>query len=80
MTNKKDFANFKVDLVRDGKYTSSRHVQAMQNGAPVSQALISYHKIEPHAIEHQPIMPKVPPPEELACMHKVLNDILGLYR
>lgn len=44
----------------------------------IFQALISYHKEEPNAIVHQPVMPKVAQPEELTCMYQVMNDIMGL--
>lgn len=53
---------YEVDEVRDGKSFSTRRVEALQDGATVAQALLSFHGHE-DGPGHQPRSPDAPPPD-----------------
>ncbi len=56
---------YEVDRARDGRSFSNRRVVAVQHGRPIFNMTASFQKPET-GIEHQPRVPDVPPPEELA--------------
>ncbi len=53
-----------VDRPRDGRSFTSRRVTAIQHGEAIFHLSASFHIEEP-GIEHQAVMPAVPPPEEV---------------
>jgi acyl-CoA thioesterase II len=53
-----------VDRIRDGKSFSTRTVRAIQHGHAIFAMTASFHRAE-EGPAHQPVMPDVPPPEEL---------------
>ena len=55
---------YQVDRSRDGHSFSSRRVIAIQNGDPIFTFSSSFHVPEP-GLDHQSVMPQVPPPETL---------------
>ncbi|HXX25518.1 MAG TPA: acyl-CoA thioesterase II [Pseudolabrys sp.] len=55
---------YDVDRMRDGKSFTTRRVTARQHGHPIFSTLVSFHADEP-GLDHQAMMPKVPPPEQL---------------
>jgi len=55
---------YDVDRMRDGKSFTTRRVTARQHGHPIFSTLVSFHADEP-GLDHQAIIPKVPPPEQL---------------
>ena len=61
---------YEVDRARDGRSFSNRRVVAVQHGRPIFNMAASFQKPET-GIEHQPRVPDVPPPEELAELRDV---------
>jgi acyl-CoA thioesterase II len=55
---------YSVERVRDGTSFTTRRVTATQHGRAMFVMSVSFHKQEP-GLEHQSVMPQVPPPEEL---------------
>src|SRR5207253_10102610 len=55
---------YEVDRIRDGRSFTARRVQAIQHGQPILSMIASFQVTEP-GLEHQALMPSVPPPEEL---------------
>lgn len=56
---------YEVDPIRDGRSFATRRVVAKQNGEPIFNTSISFHKLEP-GLSHQMELPvKVPAPEDL---------------
>lgn len=56
---------YEVDPIRDGRSFATRRVVAKQNGEPIFNTSISFHKLEP-GLSHQMEMPAhVPSPEAL---------------
>jgi acyl-CoA thioesterase II len=55
---------YEVDRIRDGRSFTARRVQAVQHGQPILSMIASFHVAEP-GLEHQAVMPQVPPPESL---------------
>lgn len=53
-----------VDRLRDGGSFATRRVTAIQHGQAIFNLSASFHRIET-GLEHQPVMPEVPPPDEL---------------
>ena len=53
-----------VDRPRDGGSFTSRRVTAIQHGEAIFLMSASFHKAE-EGLDHQAVMPDVPPPEEL---------------
>jgi acyl-CoA thioesterase-2 len=58
---------YEVDRIRDGRSFTTRRVVAIQHGRAIFNMSASFHDDE-SGIEHQFVMPQVPPPEELAPM------------
>ncbi|MCA1378836.1 MULTISPECIES: acyl-CoA thioesterase II [unclassified Bradyrhizobium] len=58
---------YKVERLRDGKSYSTRRVTAMQRGSTIVSVMVSFHKGEESAFEHQDKMPEVPGPEHFAA-------------
>ena len=56
---------YDVDRSRDGRSFSARRVVAIQHGRPIFTLSASFQG-EEEGVEHQPEMPEVPPPEDLA--------------
>lgn len=56
--------DYEVVRVRDGRSFATRLVLAKQKQCTVFAATISFHVREPDSIQHEPVMPDVPPPEE----------------
>lgn len=61
---------YEVDRARNGRSFSNRRVVAVQHGRPIFNMTASFQKPE-EGIEHQPRVPDVPPPEELAELRDV---------
>ena len=55
---------YEVEVVRDGRGYSTRHVRGMQNGKGVYLCIASFH-VQETSGEYQPTMPSVTAPEEL---------------
>ncbi len=54
-----------VDRLRDGGSFATRRVTAIQHGQAIFNLSASFHRTE-SGLEHQPVMPEVPPPDELS--------------
>ncbi|MCW2127978.1 acyl-CoA thioesterase [Bradyrhizobium elkanii] len=54
---------YKVERLRDGKSYSTRRVTSIQHGSAISSIMVSFHKNEEGAFDHQDRMPDVPGPE-----------------
>lgn len=65
---------YEVERVRDGKNFSARLVKAVQNGVILVNAMVSYHIGEQIPVESQPLMPTVPPPEELSGLDTLFKN------
>jgi acyl-CoA thioesterase-2 len=57
--------DYEVRALRDGGSFSTRQVVAAQDGAPIFEALASFHKEEASPIARQEPMPPVPGPEKI---------------
>jgi acyl-CoA thioesterase II len=55
---------YEVDRIRDGKSFTTRRVVAIQHGRAIFSMSASFHEDEP-GLNHQAVMPRVPPPESL---------------
>lgn len=55
---------FAVERLRDGGSFSARRTHALQFGKPILSMIASFQEDQP-GLEHQDVMPNVPPPEEL---------------
>lgn len=64
---------YEVENIRDGKSFSTRRVQAIQNGKAIFYMTASFQAQEV-GLEHQDVMPTVPPPEELASYSDFIFD------
>ena len=64
---------YEVENIRDGKSFSTRRVQAIQNGKAIFYMTASFQLSE-QGLEHQDIMPVVPPAEQLASFSDFVND------
>ncbi|MEY9981450.1 acyl-CoA thioesterase-2 [Bradyrhizobium yuanmingense] len=58
---------YRVERLRDGKSYSTRRVTATQRGSAIFSIMVSFHKGEVGAFEHQDKMPAVPAPEHFAA-------------
>ncbi|WNV77062.1 acyl-CoA thioesterase domain-containing protein [Geodermatophilus sp. DSM 44513] len=67
---------YEVELLRDGRAYSTRHVRGYQNGKPVYVALASFATGEP-GDSYSPQPPAVPAPETLPTSAKYLADRSG---
>src|SRR5437868_8895926 len=66
---------YDVDRIRDGKSFTTRRVVAIQHGAAIFSAAVSFHNGEA-SFEHHANMPDVPPPEELPSESQVGGEVL----
>ena len=66
---------YEVDRARDGRSFSNRRVVAVQHGRPIFNMTASFQKCET-GVEHQPKVPDVPPPDELAELRDVPESTL----
>src|SRR6188768_3123958 len=66
---------YDVDRMRDGKSFTTRRVTARQHGHPIFSMLASFHAQE-GGLEHQALMPKVPPPEDLPSDAEMREKLL----
>jgi acyl-CoA thioesterase-2 len=57
--------DYHVEVLRDGRSFSARHVVARQHGRLIFHMTASFQVEEPGSIEHQDAMPDVPWPDEL---------------
>ena len=55
---------YEVDRTRDGRSFSTRRVVAIQHGKPIFTLSASFQLVQ-DGVEHQPVMPDVPPPEDV---------------
>jgi acyl-CoA thioesterase-2 len=62
---------YTVERLRDGRSFSIRHVTAVQHGEPIFSLSASF-QLEQAGIEHQPVMPDVPAPEDLPTLEQRL--------
>lgn len=66
---------YSVDRVRDGGSFTTRGVTAIQHGRPMFAMSVSFHK-EEGGLDHQDVMPTVPPPEELPTEQEFRDKII----
>jgi acyl-CoA thioesterase-2 len=66
---------YEVDRIRDGKSFTTRRVVAIQHGQAIFTLMVSFHNPE-EGLEHQSVMPDVPPPEELPSEAEIKASIL----
>uniref|UniRef100_A0A915KQT4 Acyl-coenzyme A thioesterase 8 n=1 Tax=Romanomermis culicivorax TaxID=13658 RepID=A0A915KQT4_ROMCU len=67
---------YQVDPLRDGGSFCTRSVKAIQDGDAIYVCILSFHKQEAPAIEHQCEIPRVKPPEECRDASNILQDII----
>lgn len=67
---------YEVERVRDGGSFSTRRVTAIQSGKTIFTCSVSFHDAE-EGFTHQPVMPKVPMPEELAPETIIAEYLVG---
>lgn len=60
---------YEVDRVRDGRSFTTRRVTAIQHGKAIFALSASFQLLQP-GIEHQTLMPDVPPPYELPTLQE----------
>lgn len=56
---------YDVEALRDGRSYSTRRVTATQHGNTIFSIMVSFHAGEQGTLDHQDVMPEVPPPEML---------------
>lgn len=66
---------YDVDRARDGGSFSNRRVVAIQHGRPILNLAASFQTPE-KGLEHQGVMPDVPPPDGLKDLTEVAADVL----
>jgi acyl-CoA thioesterase II len=66
---------YEVDRARDGKSFSNRRVVAIQHGRPIFNMAASFQTPE-QGLEHQAAIPDVPPPESLADLRELPEELL----
>jgi len=66
---------YKVERLRDGKSYSTRCVTATQHESAIFSMMVSFHKGEEGAFDHQDRMPNVPGPEHFTA--EELSSICG---
>jgi acyl-CoA thioesterase-2 len=67
---------YEVEVVRDGRGYSTRHVRAFQSGKAVYLCVASF-AVREHGDEHQPVMPEVTAPEDLPSSAEYLAEHEG---
>lgn len=65
---------YQVERLRDGTSFISRRVTAIQRGRPIFIGMMSFHKIETGALEHQDTMSIVPPPSQLPSLIETMRQ------
>lgn len=68
---------YDVERIRDGRSFTTRRVKAIQHGQAIFTLSASFHLDEP-GLEHQAVMPVVPPPEELPSDAEIRERVLPL--
>ncbi|WOH80460.1 acyl-CoA thioesterase II [Bradyrhizobium sp. BEA-2-5] len=58
---------YQVERLRDGKSYSTRRVTTTQHGSAIVSIMVSFHKEEEGAFDHQDGMPDVPGPEHFSA-------------
>ena len=66
---------YEVDRARDGGSFSSRRVVAIQHGRPILNLAASFQDPEP-GLEHQSLMPDVPPPGECEDILQAASELV----
>ena len=64
---------YEVDRIRDGRSFTTRRVVAIQHGRAIYNMQASFHTDEV-SLEHQFVMPLVPPPETIATLAARVQD------
>jgi acyl-CoA thioesterase-2 len=68
---------YNVDRARDGKSFSNRRVTAIQHGRQIFNMTASFQRSE-GGLDHQSVMPDVPPPEDLADIRELTAEVLDM--
>jgi acyl-CoA thioesterase-2 len=68
---------YDVERIRDGRSFTTRRVKAIQHGHAIFTLSASFHLDEP-GLEHQAVMPEVPPPESLPSDAEIRERVLPL--
>lgn len=68
---------YEVEVIRDGRGYSTRHVRGHQHGKLAFMATASFHVPEDSAV-HAPPMPQVPAPDTLPSSAEALREEVGL--
>ncbi|XP_029358530.1 acyl-coenzyme A thioesterase 8 [Echeneis naucrates] len=68
---------YQVDHTRDGRSFAVRSVKAIQHGQPILTCQVSFHMVQPSPLQHQFIMPMVPPPEDLLTVEELVHLYLS---
>jgi acyl-CoA thioesterase-2 len=66
---------YEVDRARDGNHFSTRRVVAIQHGAQIFNMSASFQADE-SGLDHQLVMPSVPPPDDLPELWSYFRDVL----
>ena len=64
---------YEVDRIRDGRSFTTRRVVAIQHGRAIYNMQASFH-VDEVSLEHQFVMPEVPPPETIAPLAARVQD------
>lgn len=67
---------YQVERTRDGQSFCVRSVKAIQHGQPILICQASFHMLQPSPLEHQFIMPTVPPPDSLLTIEELIQRYL----
>lgn len=67
---------YQVERIRDGRSFCVRLVKAIQHGQPILICQASFHKLQPSLLEHQFVMPSVPPPDALLTVEELILQYL----
>lgn len=67
---------YDVERIRDGRSFSTRRVVARQHGESIFYMTASFQRAE-SGLEHQDVMPDVPPPEECLRMGDLFRRVTG---
>src|SRR5262245_49634094 len=67
---------YNVERVRDGGSFTTRRVTAIQHGRAMFVMSVSFHIAEP-GLDHQNVMPQVPPPEDLPSERQLTAKLLA---
>ncbi|XP_055040967.1 acyl-coenzyme A thioesterase 8 [Misgurnus anguillicaudatus] len=68
---------YQVERTRDGRSFCVRSVKAIQHGQPILICQASFHMRQPSPLEHQFIMPTVPPPDALLTIEELIQRYLS---